>query len=298
MRKKHKNGRLPTLVIIGAMKCGTTSLHQYLDLHPEIFMSNQKELNFFIPDRNWGKGIDWYRSNFSGNAGVVGESSPNYTNFPAFQGVAECMYSIIPDARLIYAVRDPVDRILSHYVHFISMGIEGRPLAQALETFPGNPYLCRSKYFMQLEQFLKYYEMDKIFILDAEDLKGFRYESLKKIFRFLNVDDSVVNNRFNVNWHQTKFKRKKTAIGLRLAQTPILGGIQKLPFEFRGIAEKIIFFPFSRKIKKPAMPPDLRERILNHLESDLEKFARFTGHDINRWFKNPKMSRYEDHDLY
>jgi len=288
MRKKDKTGRLPNLVTIGAMKCGTTSLHHYLGLHPDIFMSGTKELNFFIPDREWGKGVDWYRSNFNGHTRIVGESSPNYTNFPAFQGVAECMYSIIPHARLIYAVRDPVDRILSHYVHFISMGIEDRPLARALETSPDGPYLCRSKYFMQLEQFLKYFEMDKIFILDAEDLKRFRYASLKKIFRFLNVDDSFVNRRFNVDWHQTKFKRKNTAAGMRLARTPITAGIRKLPFEFQGIAEKIIFFPFSKKIKKPAMPPDLRERILGHLESDLQKFADYTGHDINRWFEKPK----------
>ena len=121
--KEHKTGRLPDLIIIGAMKCGTTSLHRYLDLHPEIIMSGQKGLNFFIPERNWGKGVDWYRPNFKGNALVSGEASPNYTNFPDFKGVAGCMHPIGPNARLIYMVRDPVDRILSHYMHFVSANL-------------------------------------------------------------------------------------------------------------------------------------------------------------------------------
>ena len=63
MRKKTKEN-LPNTIVIGAGKCGTTSLHYYLSLHPDIYMSAEKELNFFATERNWRKGIDWYRSNF------------------------------------------------------------------------------------------------------------------------------------------------------------------------------------------------------------------------------------------
>jgi hypothetical protein len=67
---------LPNLIIIGAPKCGTTSLHHYLSLHPQISMSREKELNFFIAERNWSKGIAWYAAQFAADNKVRGEASP------------------------------------------------------------------------------------------------------------------------------------------------------------------------------------------------------------------------------
>lgn len=113
----RKDDMLPNLIVIGAHKCATTSLHYYLGLHPQISMSREKELNFFIKERNWYKGIEWYKSNFTTKAMIYGESSPNYTNYPFFMGVPERMCSVVPEAKLIYIVRDPIDRVISHYVH-------------------------------------------------------------------------------------------------------------------------------------------------------------------------------------
>ncbi len=95
---------LPNLIIIGAQKCATTSLHYYLSLHPHIFMSREKELNFFIFERNSHKGIEWYKSNFVIKANISGESSPDCTNYPFFDGVPERMYSVVPKAKLIYII--------------------------------------------------------------------------------------------------------------------------------------------------------------------------------------------------
>src|SRR5687768_8813331 len=102
---------LPNLIIIGAMKCGTTSMHGYLRRHRQIEMSGTKELDFFIAGRNWEKGPDWYASQFPGGTAIRGESSPNYTSALIFPGVPERMHSVVPDARLLFMVRDPVDRI-------------------------------------------------------------------------------------------------------------------------------------------------------------------------------------------
>ena len=68
---------LPDFIIIGTMKGGTTSLHHYLSQHPEIFMSKQKELNFFIEERNRRRGLKWYESQFNGTERIRGEASPN-----------------------------------------------------------------------------------------------------------------------------------------------------------------------------------------------------------------------------
>ena len=117
---------LPNLIIIGAMKCGTSALHQYLDQHPDIAMSKEKELDFFIEDRNWRKGLDWYRSMFPDSGVVRGEASPDYTHYPAIPGVPERMHTVVPGAKLIYMVRDPVERMLSQYMHNRWTGIETR----------------------------------------------------------------------------------------------------------------------------------------------------------------------------
>src|SRR5947208_8199938 len=105
---------LPNLLIIGAQKCGTTSLHAYLDRHSDVHMAAEKELDFFIADRAWRNGPAWYAGRFRDDAAVRGEASPNYTGWPVWDGVARRAAALIPLARLVYLVRDPLGRIGSH----------------------------------------------------------------------------------------------------------------------------------------------------------------------------------------
>jgi hypothetical protein len=100
-------GALPNTVIIGAMKCGTTSLHTYLDCHPSISMSRRKETNFFVHHQNWSKGLGWYRSHFTEDKPVIGESSPNYARYPVFPGVPERMHMVVPTPSLSSACATP-----------------------------------------------------------------------------------------------------------------------------------------------------------------------------------------------
>ncbi len=108
---------LPNLLVVGAMKCGTSSLHNYLARHPDIFMSAEKELNFFTGS-NSGQSLDWYKAQFPVDAPVRGESSQNYSkrHNPLFPGAAEAIKAVIPDTKLIYLVRDPIERYRSHKV--------------------------------------------------------------------------------------------------------------------------------------------------------------------------------------
>ncbi len=101
------------------MKCTTSSLHYYLNLHPQIAMSWNKERNFFIAEHNWPRGVRWYERHFKRGFAFCGESSPAYTHHPHFRGVAARMHDLLPTARLIYLVRDPIERILSHYLHAV-----------------------------------------------------------------------------------------------------------------------------------------------------------------------------------
>src|SRR5688572_16712902 len=96
---------LPNLVVIGGAKTGTTSLHAYLALHPEIFMSRVKEIRFFT--HHYEEGAAWYAAHFRKGCdhAVRGEASPQYTAHPRLAGVPERMHTLIPDAKLIYVVR-------------------------------------------------------------------------------------------------------------------------------------------------------------------------------------------------
>ncbi len=274
---------LPNFVIIGAMKAATTSLHYYLNLHPQISMSKEKELNFFVKEKNWGKGLDWYQSNFNGDKPFRGEASPNYTNFPLFKGVPERMHSVIPDIKLIYLVRDPIERILSHYVHKIADGGESRPLERVLSKLESNRYICRSQYFMQLEHYLKVFPDRNILIISSEDLITNNRAVIKRVFEFLNVDSSFYDAKFQNILHKSNRKRRKDQIAQLLGQKSVMKNIHKLPYSFRSYVDWLVFWPFSRKVKRPVMNESLKQRIIDHLQDDVEQLRKFTGHKFSDW---------------
>ena len=151
----------PTFVVIGAMKAGTVSLRHHLDEHPDVFLGQGGagrggtfgEPNFFIAEDNWPRGRSWYESLFdgAGPAVAVGECSPCYTWAHAFRGVPERMAQLVPEAQLVYMVRDPIARMQSMYMHQVSAGRERRRAEAALLD---DRYLGPSRYGFQLAAFL------------------------------------------------------------------------------------------------------------------------------------------------
>lgn len=117
---------LPDIIIIGAMKGGTTSLYHYLASHPDVVASRDKETDFFRSRKHFSKGIEWYRQQFRGAGTHALEASPNYTKRHKFRGVPRRMHSVLPEAKLVYVLRDPVERIISHYMHNRHHGRETR----------------------------------------------------------------------------------------------------------------------------------------------------------------------------
>jgi hypothetical protein len=273
---------LPNLVVIGAMKCATTSLHYYLGLHPEICMSQEKELNFFVREGNWHKGLDWYRSHFAGDAKIYGESSPNYANYPFSQGVPERIHTLVPEVRLIYVVRDPIERIVSHYVHQYAVGREHRPLAAALADLNDNPYLCRSKYAMQLEQYVKYVPENHMLIIAQEDLYRQRAETLKRVFRFLDVDDTFDCEGFSHVKHVSKGKRRRceAATSLEHLSEDILERFP--PFTSQNLRH-LLHLSFSQKVERPVLEPQAQAGLVDALADDMHRFRQWTGLHFDSW---------------
>lgn len=273
------SGALPNLIIIGAMKCGTTSLHYYLKQHPQIWMSRQKELHFFVEERNWPKGVEWYRSHFKAGARIRGEASPAYTGHPFVVGAPERMHAVVPDAKLIYLVRDPIERIVSHYVHARFHGLESRPIDEALQDFEANRYVSRSQYAMQLAQYLKYFPAERILVLAREDLDRHRVETLQRVFRFLGVDERVRSWKFFRLLHRSDRKRPMNRLGAALARTPVMALVDRLPHNARWL----MVYPISRAPIRPVLDEPLRAALAAYLKDDVERLRALTGLSFPAW---------------
>ncbi|MBZ8180601.1 sulfotransferase family protein [Oscillatoria salina] len=280
---KNQAGTLPNLIIIGAMKCGTTSLHHYLNSHPQISMSREKELDFFLGKKKWQLGIEWYKSHFVGEAKIYGESSPNYTNYPRWENVPERMYSVIPQAKLIYILRDPVERIISNYIHQYATGKETRSINEALANFEDNSYISRSSYYSQLEQYLKYFPEKNILVITLENLSNQPQLTLEKVGHFLNIEPEFDFSQTTKTLHSSVFKRRKNKWGELLSQTNLFKKIKKMPPEIRYHLEKLIYFPFSEQISRPNLDEKLRARLINYLQKDIERLRKHTGDRFKYW---------------
>jgi hypothetical protein len=276
-------GTLPNLVVIGAMNCGTTSFYHYLRWHPEIHMSTPKELHFFAKEWNWGRGLTWYSSHFSTEAAVNGEISPLYTTFPEHLGIAARMHRVIPAAKLIYLVRDPIERMITHYIHYVSADREHDPLTKALTRSTGNRYLERSRYWTQLEQYLEHYDPDQILVLQSEGLAQDRAATLQRAFEFLGVDPGFNSRRFRVRRHVSSRKRVKTRTGRRLDQVLPVRLLRRLPNHFRWPLEDALFYPFSRRIPRPVPDEEVRRFLANQLAGEVEQLRSFTGEAFADW---------------
>ncbi len=273
-------GRLPDFVIIGAMKCGTTSLYDYLNLHPEVSMSHPKELNFFTQHQRWRLGVDWYKDRFAPKdeacaARVRGEASPNYTRHPLFPGVPERMCQVVPNAKLIYCVRDPVSRAMSHYVHDYSIGEQDRPFAEAVLD-EKEAYLWCSRYFHQLEQYLKVYDASQIKVVVLEDMKEKPYETLGEVFAFLGVDPSYRDERFRSSsgTMPSAKARRRNFVKSWMRRNGVRGMYW---------LERNLPWVLGRPIKQPEINEELHRKLLGALEDDTQAFRALTGLELPCW---------------
>jgi sulfotransferase family protein len=195
---------LPNFVVIGAMKSGTTSLFHYLRSHPQVFMSPLKELDFFNAELNWDRGLDWYRRQFTG-AGpevvAIGEASTLYSRYPEYAGVPDRIAATLPGVRLIYVVRDPIERIRSHYQHRSLIGAEREPMATAVTNDPR--YVDCSRYAFQIRQYLRVFPREQLLVVTSERLRSDRQRTIQEIYRFLGVDEHFVPDTLNREFYRT-----------------------------------------------------------------------------------------------
>ena len=194
---------LPSFLIIGAMKAGTTSLHNYLSMHPEIFMSKNKELNFFNTSLNWSKGVEWYSEQFDAAYHVRGETSPNYSKW---EGTAKRVHSVLPNIKLIYVLRDPVQRFISQCN---DSQIDPNQLVDDIKNGIYTEIFTNGLYHQWYQEYLKFYPKDNILLITSEALRNQKKETLATIFNFLEVDNNAYDYEHQKATNETHITNEK-----------------------------------------------------------------------------------------
>ena len=222
---------LPDFLVLGAQKAGTTALYEYLRRHPQITGPSWKEVSFF--DRHWARGESWYRGNFPNLARTrgkhVGEASPSYVFHPlAPQRVQE----VVPEARLIVLVRNPVDRALSQYNHEVALGREPLPFEEALDAeeerlrgedermaadsryfsreWWSHTYKARGRYAEQLERWLAVFPREQLLVLPSDDLGSDPARAHAQVLEFLGASPQRLDSYPRVYERQYEPMRPET----------------------------------------------------------------------------------------
>ena len=183
---------IPDYIIIGAMKCGTSTLAAQLGAQPGIFMTTPKEPNFFSDDAVYARGMGWYEGLFDSAApgDFRGEASTHYTKLPDYpETLPRLRAAGEATPRLIYLIRNPLDRLVSHYIHEWTQGVIGSDLARALDTHPALiRYGC---YAEQLAPWIAAYGSENLLVLSLEQMKRTPQEVLDRVAVFLGQEGLV-----------------------------------------------------------------------------------------------------------
>ncbi len=211
-RATQQYRQLPSVVIAGAQKAGTTQLFAYLIKHPRLLPGSSKEIDYF--SRHADRSVEWYRSRFPLRSrvakvnGHVLEASPSYMSTPA---AIPRMHAVLPNARIIVVLRDPVSRAFSGYQHAKTRYRDMRPFEQAVEEElrqsvwrpefglalqRGAPkmrtHVARGYYALQIETILKFYPLHQVLVLDSADLFADTSATCQRVFQFVGVEPCEV----------------------------------------------------------------------------------------------------------
>jgi hypothetical protein len=187
--------RFPDFIIIGAGKCGTTSLHDYLNQHPDIYLCPKKETFFFINERarenhqKWGSvtSTEEYLDLFKGapEHSILGEISTNYYAYPES---AELIQKAIPNVKIIAILRDPSDRAFSSYQMFVRNGHESRSFSEVINT--PTQHTTRGFYFQELKPFYNVFSSQNIKVLLFDDLNANPEAFFRDLFEFVGAEST------------------------------------------------------------------------------------------------------------
>ena len=290
---------LPNFLILGAARCGTTSLHYYLAEHPDVCMSSIKEPNFFLFDKAGQPCIDdrriiaksvpdraRYEKLFATRAAAMGEASPLYLYN---HETPTLIHDAIPAAKLIAIAREPVERTWSHFVYVNDdLGDETVPAFRAAvereldlgyEPYrTGSHFVRLSAYAEQFERYRQVFPPEQLLVIGYDDLIGQTPETLARICRFLGIDDTFAFDT-SVQYNPSSGEQSWVARLDRIVRPTFPYIKRALPASMTGrlARGRAKLRAASRSDAAPPIPDDLRTRLDAHFAPDREWLAREAG---------------------
>jgi hypothetical protein len=288
---------LPNFLIIGAPKCGTTTLYHQLSQHPEIFMCTPKEPAFFSRDNIYRRGLAWYESLFeqARRARLLGEATTGYTTSVSAVIAAERIAKHIPHARLIYCVRHPLRRIESIWMDYASYGAFGLHRARKLRLFRDfcatvrhNPgFVDTSCYWARLNTYWERFPDHQIHVVFLEDLQEQPHETLVSCFRFLGCDPGVAVAEADKRRNVSSKKTIPTRLGLLLRYAPQTGPMKLARRLFAFYLPSLLESP----LRRPCWDAELLHHVVDRLYEDTTAFLAHCGKPSNFWDLNQEIIR-------
>ena len=274
--------------IVGAQKCGTTTLFDLLDAHPLLAGCPEKEPHFFSSASDWRAELDAYEARFppAPPGGLRFEASTTYAFFPR-RGLrlAEDLRGYNPDAKIIYIVREPVARVVSHYMHLYERGYIDRPFEDALFREPG--LLDHTRYATQLAPYLAAFGRGRVRVCFFEELVRDPGPTLRDLGAFLGVDPAGFpagpppksNKTIGAVKSHVKYDRLPAPVAaLKAAVRPLL------PAKLRQTLWAKLTDNSARAFtEKPRVSPDRRAAILHLLRHEITELEALTGRDLSAW---------------
>jgi hypothetical protein len=274
----------PNLFVVGVVRGGTTSLWGYLEQHPEIFMSPVKEPHFFTKAGQRRAPLyaseDAYLGLFAeATEPLRGEASASYF---ADAASAEAIKAVSPDAKILVALRDPVERAYSHYWHAVSNGQETRTFAAAVrDELAGRrpegaePYVRRGFYTESLRRYLSLFG-ENVRVVFLDELSRSPAQTLRGVFEFLGVEPEVADRL--VVERRNAFRLPRGRVAARILRSNLFrrAGRRLTPSRSRAAVESLLF----TRTERPAMDAEVRQLLAGVYASDQEELQATLGRPL------------------
>lgn len=289
---------LPNFLVVGAQKSGTTSLHHYLQAHPDIYLPAQKETKFFVHDKYYNKGLEFYETEYFSERSserAVGEVDPDYLYY---QGALPRIAQDLDPAtlKLIFIFRNPVERAFSHYLMTFRRGQEPLTFEEAIEAEPARiseghmenlrySYVTRGYYLRQVERFLGDMDKSQMLFLLSEDLEADPTACLQQVYTFLGVSNDFVPSNLGERFHRATVPRSLSMLRWIKGRG---AGKKLLRFMVPSTSLRKIFRDRLLRLNQTT-PSDLvlttetRERLVEIYRSENSRLAAFLGRNLDHW---------------
>lgn len=269
----------PDFFIIGGMKCATSTLHEQLALQSGIFMTELKEPNYFSNDEIFAQGQDWYLSHFQAaqSTDICGESSTHYTKLPTYPHTVDRLLNAYPNAKLIYIMRHPVDRLVSQFIHeWSQLVIKDKDINQAIKDFP--ELVDYGRYSYQLTPYFDRLPRSQILPIFFEQMLKQPQVELERVSQFLGYDQKPQWCTDLDAQNISSQRLRKNALRDFLVELPVLKQIRRnfIPKKFRTQVRNLWSFK-----EKPQLSESSLDYLQQQFDLDLAILGSWFGIELN-----------------